>query len=70
LSQVNVTFKYAHGTNLLIPEHTDVSLAVEFSHNLDWFFIVVWQLLQERLKNWFYIRTSTTFSSHWTALNK
>ena len=30
--QMNVLFKYANDTDLLVPVNTDVELAVEFSH--------------------------------------
>jgi len=36
LLQVNVMFTYARGTSLLVTEHTDVSLAVEFLHIETW----------------------------------
>ena len=36
LSTVNLLFKYADDTNLLVPENTDVSLGEEFSHLKDW----------------------------------
>ena len=32
---MNVLFKYANDTNLLVPVNTDVELAVEFSHIQD-----------------------------------
>jgi len=35
-SKVNVMFNYADETNLLGPEHSDVSLAVECSHITTW----------------------------------
>ena len=36
LSDANVIFKYANDTNLLVPEHTDCTLAEEFSHIERW----------------------------------
>ena len=36
LSHINVMFKYADDTNLLVPENTDVTLDVEFSHIRTW----------------------------------
>ena len=33
--QMNVLFKYANDTDLLVPVNTDVELAVEFSHIQD-----------------------------------
>ena len=38
LSDANVIFKYANDTNLLVPEHTDCTLAEEFSHIERWAF--------------------------------
>ena len=32
LSELNDLFKYADDTTLLVPEHTDTSIDVEFSH--------------------------------------
>jgi len=32
LSVLNLIFKYADDTNLLVPENTDVSLSVEYDH--------------------------------------
>ena len=36
LSRCNILIKYADDTNLLIPEHTDCSLADKFTHIYDW----------------------------------
>jgi len=36
LSQLNDLFKYADDTTLLIPEHTDTDIDVEFSHIKAW----------------------------------
>ena len=36
LSQLNGLFKYADDTTLLIPEHTDTDIGVEFSHIKAW----------------------------------
>jgi len=32
LSELNDIFKYADDTTLLVPEHTDIELEVEFNH--------------------------------------
>ena len=34
ISDINLLFKYADDTNLLVPENTDVDLAVEFGNNI------------------------------------
>ena len=36
LSVLNLIFKYADDTNLLVPENTDVSLSVEYDHCKQW----------------------------------
>jgi hypothetical protein len=36
LSVINVLFKYADDTNLLVPENTDIDLTTEFAHIIDW----------------------------------
>ena len=36
MSQLNDLFKYADDTTLLIPEHTDTDIDVEFSHIKAW----------------------------------
>ena len=36
LSQLNDLFKYADNTTLLIPEHTDTDIGVEFCHIKAW----------------------------------
>ena len=36
LSAMNVIFKYADDTNVLVPEHSDVSLAAELANIQDW----------------------------------
>jgi hypothetical protein len=36
LSTINVIFKYADDTNVLVPEHSDVTLAAEFANIQDW----------------------------------
>jgi len=35
-SVVNLLLKYADDTNLLVPENTDVELADEFRHVMQW----------------------------------
>jgi len=32
LSELNDIFKYANDTTLLVPEHTDINIDIEFSH--------------------------------------
>jgi len=32
LSELNDMFKYANDTILLVPEHTDINIDIEFSH--------------------------------------
>jgi len=32
LSEINILFKYADDTTLLVPENTDMDLSVEFQH--------------------------------------
>jgi len=36
ISDINLLFKYADDTNLLVPENTDVDLAVEFGNIQRW----------------------------------
>ena len=36
LSTINVIFKFADDTNVLVPEHSDVSLTAEFANIQDW----------------------------------
>jgi len=36
LSVINILFKYADDTNLLVPEKTDVQLSAKFEHILQW----------------------------------
>jgi len=36
ISEMNLLFKYADDTNLLVPENTDVQLADEFCHVREW----------------------------------
>ena len=36
ISDINLLFKYADDTNLLVPENTDVDLAVEFGNIQQW----------------------------------
>ena len=36
ISALNILFKYADDTNLVVPENTDVSLAEEFDHIKQW----------------------------------
>ena len=36
LSAINILFKYADDTNLLVPEKTDVQLSAEFENILQW----------------------------------
>ena len=36
LSRINILFKYADDTNLLVPENTDISLSDEFTHIKQW----------------------------------
>ena len=36
LSCINILFKYADDTTLLVPENTDISLSDEFSHIKQW----------------------------------
>lgn len=36
LSDINILFKYAGDTNLLVPEKTDVEISVEFDNILKW----------------------------------
>ena len=36
LSVINLIFKYADDTNLLVPENTDVSRSVEYDHCKQW----------------------------------
>jgi len=36
LSEINDIFKYADDTNLLVPQHTDIELDVEFNHVKSW----------------------------------
>ena len=38
ISALNILFKYADDTNLVVPENTDVSLAEEFDHIKQWAF--------------------------------
>jgi len=36
ISAINILFKYADDTNLVVPENTDISLAEEFAHIKQW----------------------------------
>ena len=36
LSQLNDMFKFADDATLLVPEHTDVNIATDFSHVKEW----------------------------------
>jgi len=36
MSQLNNTFKYADDTTLLVPEHTDFGIDIEFNHVKAW----------------------------------
>ena len=36
LSQVNEILKYADDTNLLVPQHTDISMSVEYQNVMNW----------------------------------
>ena len=55
LSDAHVIFKYADDTNLLVPENTDCTLAVNFLILKDGQILMVLLLIVIKLKNWFYI---------------
>ena len=42
LSAINILFKYADDTNLLVPEKTDVQLSAEFENILQWAAEILW----------------------------
>jgi len=62
--------KYAADTNLLVLEHTGISLAVEYSHIKTW---ADSNGPRKDQNNWFHIvliLTSISWPSHWRVLNK